>query len=416
MKEFNELVPLDDLNSWFTRPKTMDQKQWAYAQARLTVEYIYDKWGRETIVKMLKMYADNKPTADVIKECLSITQVEFEKKIYDYCMGIAEKIPLGPKFLPDDKEKIEKLLKENPDSPDININYARFLLQTIGPQMKADQLKKTYEDARAHSKKALDAYVKMSHEKYLKRSAIAHGLLAYCDFQNKDYVEARKKCEEALKCDPENFSAHYYLGKLDYLEKKPDNAAVHFEKAKAQYPNMTDIQESLAAIYTAKKDDKKTIENLEDVIKYNNKPYVAAKQLLKLYIKGKQYDDAIRVSDLCLRYNVYDPEVYKLAGDAFKEKNNEDSFKKHYEIGAKIAFEFGMNEVKKDIVRKMLTLGLEMDPSNEKAKELLDKIGGPVKLDETAEVVKPEDPTKLRDEGKGEEKKEEEEESNLEGK
>ena len=410
MKEFNEIVPLDDLNSWFTRPKSMDQKQWAYAQSRLLTEYIYDKWGREAIVKMLKMYADNKPTAEVIKECLGIEQPEFEKRVFDHLMSIADKIPLGPKFLPDDKERLEKLIKENPDEPDININYARFLLQSIGPQMKPDQVRKAYDDACAHARKALDAYAKMSHEKYLKRSAVAHGILAYCDFQNKDYAEARKKCEEALKLDPENFSAHYYLGKLDYLEKKPDDAIIHFEKAKAQYPNMTDIQESLAAIYTEKKDDRKTIENLEEVIKYSSKPYVAAKQLLKLYIKGKQYDDAIRVSDLCLRYNVYDPEVYKLTGDAFKAKNNENLFKRNYEIGAKIAFEFGMKEVKKDVVRKMLTLGLEMDASNEKAKELLDKIGGPVKLDETAEEVKPEDPTKLRDEGKGEEKKEEEEE------
>ena len=413
MKVIGELVPLDELNSWFTRPKNMNQKQWAYAQSELIVEYIHDNWGHEAIVKMLKMYADAKPTSEVIQECLGISQKEFEKRIYDYCMGIAATIPLGPKFLPGDKERLEKVLKDGPDSPENNLNYARVLLQTVGRRMKAEQRDKIYDEARKYARKAIELSPPIqpeTKEEEVKTPWPApYSLLAYMDFTQKKYADARKHSEQALEKDPENFAAHYYLGKLDYQDKKFDETIAHFEMARSLYAKMTDMQGILATIYKDRKDDRKFVENLEEIIVYNRKPYNAAKQLLRHYADRKEYKDAARIADLCLCYNLYDPEVYKLAGDAHKGLKNEELHKKYYSIGSEVAWWFGSKEVRKDRARKFLTLTIQMDPEHKEAQELLDKIGGPV--EETTSEPEPEsadDLLKLRDEGVGEEKKEEE--------
>ena len=355
---------------------------------------------------MLDMYADKKPMAEIIKKCLGIPQEELEKQVHTYCMDIAERIPLGPKFMVGDKERLERLMKDEPENLEYNSNYARLLVQTINLRMKSEQVEKIYDNARKYALKAIELKSK---------KAVPYCILAYCDFQQKKYSSARKHAEAALKNDEENFSAHYYLGKLDYIEGKSDGAISHFEKAKSLYPRMTDIQATLAAIYEERKDDVKVIENLEEIITYSNKPYKAAKHLLKLHVQHEHYDDAIRVAELCFRYNLYDPEVYKLAGDAYKAVKNHELYTKHYLIGSEVAYWFGSNEVKKDKARKFLTLALEMDPEHEKAKELLDKIGGSIELDDSEKEDMKEDVIKLLDEGAGKKEEEEEEEKSNTG-
>ena len=367
MKVFDKLVPLDELDSWFTRPKSMDYRQWAYAQSELTVEYIYDKWGREAIVKMLNMYAENKSTEEIIKECLGISQDEFEKKVHSYCMSVAAKIPVGPKFLVGDRESLEELLEKYPENPEHRFNYARLLVQTIAPMMKSDEVNEILDEARRYAREAIDLKSK---------SPTPYITLAVCDIQQDKFTSARKYLEEALKIDRDNFPAHYYLGKLCFNDKDFDKAIEHFEKAKAFYPKITEIQKVLAGIYVDRNEIDKVIENLEEIIAYSNTPYDSAKQLLELYVESERYDDAIRVADICLCYNLYDPEIYKLAGDAYKAKADDVSLKRFYSIGSEVAYRLGSTEVRKDLARKYLTLTLEMDPNHEQAKELLEKIEG----------------------------------------
>ena len=76
--------------------------------------------------------------------------------------------------------------------------------------------------------------------------SIAHGILAYDD---KRYAEARVLFEMALKQDPENVEALYYLGLVHLAQQQPALAVEKLERARAKAPQDLLIRFQLGVAY-----------------------------------------------------------------------------------------------------------------------------------------------------------------------
>lgn len=95
----HKLLPLEELNGAFVRPKFPGQVVFAYFQGGLICQYIVSKFGFPKILAILHAYAQGRNDAEAIKEALGITLAEFDSEFLKYAgeqtFGFAEPVDLG---------------------------------------------------------------------------------------------------------------------------------------------------------------------------------------------------------------------------------------------------------------------------------------------------------------------------------
>jgi tetratricopeptide (TPR) repeat protein len=77
-------VKINDLDAAFMRPKTPDGVPLAYFQASMVCDFVDEKFGFETILKMLSQYKEAASTADVLQRVLKLTPEDFDRTFTDY--------------------------------------------------------------------------------------------------------------------------------------------------------------------------------------------------------------------------------------------------------------------------------------------------------------------------------------------
>lgn len=74
-----KLLPIAELDRGFIRPSYPSQVVVSYFQGGQTCTYIVERWGWETILKMIKDFSEQTTTADVIKKELGLEPEVFDK-------------------------------------------------------------------------------------------------------------------------------------------------------------------------------------------------------------------------------------------------------------------------------------------------------------------------------------------------
>jgi tetratricopeptide (TPR) repeat protein len=89
-----ELRSLDELDPPFSRPKSSDDRQFAYCQSLLYAQYMDDRFGKETHRKLLDAYTRGLTSEKAIPEATGVALDEFEKGYRERLAEIAK--GLGP--------------------------------------------------------------------------------------------------------------------------------------------------------------------------------------------------------------------------------------------------------------------------------------------------------------------------------
>ena len=133
---------------------------------------------------------------------------------------------------------------------------------------------------------------------YDKNNSKAHAEIGLMQYRTKNFAEAKKEIDLALKLNPENYSSYYYLGKIQKDEKAIPAALKSFEKAQRD----PDIKQKAiiehGACYmvvnrydNASVDFQRAIELDKDNI--NNETLYARYFLATCYEKNRKIDKAI---------------------------------------------------------------------------------------------------------------------------
>jgi tetratricopeptide (TPR) repeat protein len=77
-----ELLPIEDLNGGFVRPKNPHQVGISYYQAGLAVEWIESRKGFAPLLGLLKAYGDGRTTTEAFQTVLGTTTEEFDKAFF----------------------------------------------------------------------------------------------------------------------------------------------------------------------------------------------------------------------------------------------------------------------------------------------------------------------------------------------
>jgi tetratricopeptide (TPR) repeat protein len=362
----DEVVPLDDLSSWFTRARSMDQRQWAYAQAMLTTQYLYREFGREKVVAMLGLYRDGKTTREVIETVCGIPQAEFERRVKADIIAQARGLRVPPLFILDDAERFKARLDAAPDDAVAHARYAQAMVQraAAAPEPAASGFA---DEARTHAQRAIELDT-TTPEPYM--------VLAFLALRAGNTPEAGRWCNEALARDSENYSANAMLGDIAAQARRWDEAVRCYKAAEQTYAGDAQIGAKLARIYEDRGDLDLAVAELEHVTRVEPQPYAALRELGRLYEQQHDWKNVVRVLEQALEFNLYDPEVYELLGRAYAERDEDALAADRRAVGADVAYLAATSTYKKSEVRHYLKLALGMNPKHEAALKLAEQIGG----------------------------------------
>ncbi|HYL98375.1 MAG TPA: tetratricopeptide repeat protein, partial [Blastocatellia bacterium] len=86
IKAFNDgkFVKIDDLDAAFTRPQDPSQIPLAYFQASLVCDFVEQKFGFDSILRMLALYKSGAKTPAVLQQALGLAEDGFDRQFNDY--------------------------------------------------------------------------------------------------------------------------------------------------------------------------------------------------------------------------------------------------------------------------------------------------------------------------------------------
>jgi tetratricopeptide (TPR) repeat protein len=77
-------LKIADLDAGFQRPKSPQDVPIAYFEASQVCEFIVDRFGFESILRMLALYRDKTPTSEVLRQVLKLSESDFDREFVAY--------------------------------------------------------------------------------------------------------------------------------------------------------------------------------------------------------------------------------------------------------------------------------------------------------------------------------------------
>ncbi len=260
-----------DLDGGFQRPRSQEDLGIAYFQASQVCEFIVDRFGFESILKMLALYRDKAQTADILMRVLKLSEADFDRAFNEYVDAKARPLQNALKTESNlaaslTKEDVVKMLATQ-DSFALHLRAGHLFL--------ADN---EIENAVLHFRRAIelfpyytgdgnayDALAEIFEKKGdLKQASEVMAAHVRYDENNlatlKDLAELRAKAGdragalEALRLSffvsPFDYATHKDAGQLSLEEKQYDQALTEFRVALAlNPPNIAEANYNVASAY-----------------------------------------------------------------------------------------------------------------------------------------------------------------------
>jgi len=317
----NELLPLEDLNAGFNRPKSRTQVPLSYYQAFLICRHLEEAYGFGAIAKMLDMYRDGRQTAQVLPKVTGKSIEQLNKETLAYIRRYAEQIKLYP---PVDKKALAKL-EEKAKKDDKN---ADLWTRIAAGRLAAGRA----DDARKAAKRAVELSPKL---------ARAHGILGHIAYAiDKEPKAAKEHCLRAKKADPNYFFARLCLGLIAEAEGAAEAAIAELEAARKIAPRFQAPGKSphqhLAELYVKAGKPKKAIEVLRELTRLATSNHRAFVRLGELLAKQGQPAEAAAAYLEAIYIDPFAPQTHLAAARAYEAAKAPAEAAREYGVAAAI--------------------------------------------------------------------------------
>jgi len=317
----DQLLPLEDFNAGFTRPKYPQQVAVSYYQALLIVRYLHETHGLDALMKTLDLYREGRQTEEVLPKVTGKPLEQLNKECLAAVRRHAEQIRFSPQI---DKPALEKLEKEV-EKDDKN---ADLWTRIAAGRLAASRL----DDAREAAKRAVALDPK---------SARAHTILGLVAQQkDKDAAAAKKHFLAAKEADPNYAFARYYLGMIAAKDGASGEAIAELEAVRKLYPRFQPAGNSphlhLAALYDKAGETQKAIGALRELTGLDASNHQAFVRLGELLAREGQQADAGAAYLEAIHVDPFDPETHLAAAKAFEATQALDDALREYGVAAAI--------------------------------------------------------------------------------
>ncbi len=273
--EKKELTPISKMSSAFYNPPSNEHVMFAYYESMLVVEFIVEKYGLDTLKKILTDLSTGKLINDALEKntgSLETLENEFTRHVLDLADNLAPGVdwrnPEPDEVNPRSPLAVAAFLKKNPQNFWAHQTHTKQLLQaknyeetikaadafiTLYPDyvdglnngyfMKAtawrglENPEKEAETLRVLSEKSAEAYV-------------AYGKLLDLDLKSKKWPQLLENAERAMAINPFLKDIHYCRGCASQHLNQPEEAITSFEKLLPLNPaNPSEVRYRLAELY-----------------------------------------------------------------------------------------------------------------------------------------------------------------------
>ncbi|MGE3820603.1 MAG: tetratricopeptide repeat protein, partial [Isosphaeraceae bacterium] len=358
------LLNLDTINLGFIRPKEPEERSLAYCQSQLYAQYMRERFGPDALQKMLDAYRRGLTTDQAITSCFGVEKPDFEARYLEFLDRVVKTIRTR---VADEKplpfSRLERLVKESPDDPDLNAKmaYEHFA-------------RRDYKEARPFADKALA--LKPHHP-------LASFVKAQMLVTIGDEAEALALLRPALDPDQPNERVIGLLADLEMKAGRLDEAERLYEMAREDDPYHTKWIASLARVHIRQGDEAKLLADLARLAANDADNLDVRKALAQKHLAAGDAAASERWATECLYIDVYDPENHAALADALAAGKKHGEAVEEYRVALslklkplraaqlKVKLAESLDAVgNRDEARKVLDELLAADPDHPEAKAL----------------------------------------------
>lgn len=315
------LLPLEDINSGFSQQTYPNQIGVSYYHASLICRYLNDNYGFDVIMKMLKLFGDNKSNEVSLTEATGKSLAELNKEIREYLAKYISKIPLTS---PIQENELSELANK----------YQSFGL----PLDKQLDLAAGYirMGQRDESNKIVDKIL----EKH-PANVRALNMRAMLYFHDNDKEAASKAFEKVFEQDPTHYVSNYFMAMM--AEEKEDwKAAVkYYKQALKQYPRVessnNNIYYKIADIYEDLDKQESALDILRQHTENNNKNFTG---FVRYARKLLEFDKKEEAASAYLEANYiypFDLDVHKEFGGVLVDLKRYEDADREFSVASELA-------------------------------------------------------------------------------
>lgn len=369
------ILPMARIQGAFTKPEYPGQILLAYYQGGVICEYIEKRWNFAKLIEMLRAYRDGKNTEQVFRETLSMSLSDFDRDFLQHCRELAQGFGIYAGYSPAQVEPLRFHLEDNPEDGaswvKLGLAYM-FTGKITDAELAIGRAKKLgHESGDLH---ALIGMVKMQQGKtsgaiealqkaidggtnYRYRARVALGYLLNAE---KERDRAAQLLQEAIDIHPDGVrgrfgqpNPYYVLADILYAQEKEEEAVAILERLVRVALDDLDVRKRLASYYRIREEWDKLVLALEDGPFIDPFDIEVHQLLAQGYVEAEAYGPALRELTILLAYD--DPALEKI-----------------YPEIAWCHYKLGDNEKALDFAKRAVS----MAPKNERALEVLEKLGG----------------------------------------
>ena len=361
-----KLLNLDTINLGFIRPKEADERSLAYCQAQLYAQYMVQRFGPDSLAKLLDAYRRGLTTDRALAACFHVDKADFEAKYVEFLDGVLKTIRTR---VDDEKplkfSELERKLKAKPDDADLN---ARMAYEHLA--------RRDYKEARPFADKALRLKKHHPLGSYVKaRLLVTIG----------DEDAALEVLKPALDPDAPNERVLDLLASLQLKAGDLDEAERLYEIARKDDPYHTKWIANLARVHLRKKQTTKFLADLAMLADNDADDLDVRKALAEKHLAAGDAARAEKWATECLYINVYDPENHVLLADALSARKRFADAVEEYRTALELKPKQA-DQLKVKLARAQFALGrradartilddlLKADPDHPEAKALRKEI------------------------------------------
>ena len=360
-----DLMTLDTINQGFIRPKTPDDWQLAYCQSELYAQYMIEKFGQQSIPRLLEAYRANLSTDQAIPKVFGIDKAEFEKGYNEYLGRIISELAASSGDEPEESlAELEKAHLAKPEDAHAAARFARGLLDA-----------KRLKEARDLAEEALRADSK---------EPVAALVMAKLEMRSQDTSAAAELLEGVLDREHPHADVLELLAALHVQQEEFEKAAELYELGRRQVPSKSVWLKGLAVCYLKLDNDDKLSETLKLLVDRDPDDPAIRKKLAELSLAKGEFAAGLEAARSALQIDVQDAEIHQLLGEAHSGLKKFDRAAKEYAVAvelkpddAELQLSLAQAQVaakQPDEARAVLQKLLKAEPGNAAAKKLLNTL------------------------------------------
>lgn len=319
-----ELFTLQTIDWGFARPKKPGSRIMAYAQSEWMCEFIVQRWGYDSLNKMIKLYREGKTQNEVFQTVCRLSESQFDKQFVEWAKGQVKSWGLNPTPV----ESVAPLLLQLVVEPKNAALYARL----AQARLDVGELKQALQVAR----QALA--IKPNEPQALK---VAAEVLMTQSVKTKTSAEKQKLEEEAAEmarqlaqADPESPVAPRILAALALHDDDYDVAEAELIRYQQLVPLDPYSYRVLAGIYLDREEPAKALPQLIKLCQADTHDARLPRKVAGLYDRENKLDSAIEWQRRSLQVDPYEASAHFTLGEWLEKKGDKQEARREYRMAA----------------------------------------------------------------------------------